>query len=191
MTTMNTLEEPLIHPRLQRRRSEIGKALKIDDPTELSAALEDIQILLDRCGYHLRFQHFEAKLRSTSGISRAPLPASGTKRRGRPKGSANWAERQLALGLADIWRAHSGRRPTRHHDGTLGRDGGPFHAFVELIRRMLPVPLQRTRKSHAPSVDYLVRVGIEELKQATRSSDEARRRGLIEEHRWLRSGVQS
>jgi len=187
---MATLEEPMTHPRLERRRAEIGKALKIDDPTELSAALEDIQTLLDRCGYHVRFQHFEAKLRSNATALRTLKPTALEKRRGRPKGSANWAERQFALGLAEIWRAHSGRRPTRRHNAFTGRDYGPYHAFVERVRGLLPGSVQRTRKSHVPSVDYLVRVGIEELKQATRSSDEARQRGLIEEHRWLRSDAQ-
>ena len=178
-----------IHPRLYRHRTAIGRALKLDDPAELSAALEDIQTLLDRCGYHLRFQHVEAKLKSERKIRRVPRPMVAERGRGRPKGSANWADRQFALGLAEIWRAHSGRRPTRHHDWLTGRDGGPFHAFVKLIRHLLPAPLQRTRKAHAPSVDYLVRIGIEELKEATASSLESRRRGLIEEHRWLGSEI--
>lgn len=161
-----------------------------DDPAELSAALEDIQTLLNRCGYHLRFQHVEAKLKSERKTRRVPRAMVTQRGRGRPKGSANWADRQFALGLAEVWRTHSGRQPTRHHNGITGRDGGPFHAFVELIRRLLPTPFQRTRKSHAPSVDYLVRIGIDELRDATASSLESRRRGLIEEHRWLGSEIQ-
>jgi hypothetical protein len=170
----------VIHPRLERQRPAIAAAMALDDPTEITAALEDIQTLLWRCGYHLRFLRTEQVMKRKQRSRRA-------KRRGRPVGSANWASRQFALGLAEIWRSHTGRPPTRRHDPHSGSDHGPYHEFVGLVRNLLPSSLRRTRKGHAPSVDYLVRTGIGEFQDAQKSENEARRRGLIEEHRWMKS----
>lgn len=148
----------------------------------MSAALEDIQTLLVRCGYHLRQQHFYQPLKR----KRRSRPAgSGTlPRRGRPKGAANWAGRQLALGLAEIWRTHTGRTPTRRIYWSNGLGYGPYHDFVKMIHALLPHRLQRTWMGQVVSVDYLVRIGIDEFKDATESTSEARQRGLLEEHRW-------
>jgi hypothetical protein len=175
-----------IHPRLAQHRNAIATALNLDDSTEVEAAVEEIQTLLVRCGYHLRYQRSERLLqrkRRSTRSNRAPGSATPP-RRGRPKGSANWAARQLALGLADIWHTHIGRTPTRRIYWSNGLGYGPYHRFVALIHGLLPSPLQRTWMGDVVTVDYMVRIGIEEFKATDASPSSSRDRGLIEQHRW-------
>ena len=195
---------PRLHLRLRSRASALGELLQLDDPTELNAALEDLQVLLTRCRYHLGFallqraEYRRRKQRRARLDSPGPLAA---KRRGRRPGSANWAQRQLGLGLAQIWFDHTGRRPTRRHDGYgTGAEHGPFHTFVSYVLSALRRSLRATRKGHVPTVDYLVRMGIDDFNDVQRApaaefgdplyaSDEAQRRGIIDERRWLRAAA--
>lgn len=180
--------EPAIHPRLRSRAPRIAELLGIDDATELHAALDDLQTLLHRCGYHLDLLRFERgrHLNRRRNEQRLPHPARGPTPRGRRPGSANWAQRQLGLGLAQIYAEQSGRAPTRRYDSYGdGREHGPFREFVVCVVDAVPKTLRATRKGHVPQVDYLVRAGIDEFKAAQRSGDEARRRGLLNEDDWL------
>ncbi len=181
------------HPRLRRRSATLGALLGVDDPTELGAALDDLQTLLYRCGYHLdlarvKRTHTQLARRGAGTVE----PKLAARRRGRPAGSANWAQRQLALGLATIWADHAGRAPTRRRDayGT-GDEHGPFRDFVICVLSALPKCLLATRKGHVPKVDYVVRVGIEAFKVARQSDDEAQRRGLLDASTWQSSAPTS
>jgi hypothetical protein len=183
------------HPRLQARRDTLGQLLELTDPTELAAALDDIQTLLHRCGYHLRYSAFNRALHVARRRGSRAARHSG-RGRGRPAGSANWATRQLGLGLATIWAEQCGRAPTRRYDAVGERpargvprldpkgEHGPFRAFVACVMDAMPRRIKATRKGHVPEVDHLVRTAIEEFKAAKESSDEARRRGLLEDARW-------
>ena len=173
------------HPRLLARREPLAQLLKLDDPTELAAALDDIHTLLYRCGYHVdaahqdRTRHINKRRKSRSIVS---APA----RRGRPSGSANWASRQLGLGLATIWSEQTGTPPTRRVDAYGdGREHGPYRTFVACVLDALPRRLRATRKGNVPEIDHLVRVSIEEFKAARASSDKLRQTGLLEERRWI------
>lgn len=174
-----------IHPRLERRGAALAQLLKLGDPEELSAALRDIQTLLARCGYHVDFARDDRVLHINKRRG-SRLIVGTPARRGRPPGTANWANRQLGLGLATIWFEQMGKKPTRRVDSYGdGTEHGPYREFVALVIAALPKRLLATRKGHVPEVDHLVRVSIDEFKAARGSSDEARRRGLIEEPRWL------
>jgi hypothetical protein len=173
------------HPRLLARCEPLAQLLNLDDPAELAAALDDIQTLLYRCGYHIDSSHQDRTRRiNQRRDSRSVVGAPG--RRGRPAGSVNWASRQLGLGLATIWSEQTGNAPTRRVDGYGdGREHGPYREFVACVLSALPRPLRATRKGHVPEVDYLVRVSIQDFKVAHGSSNNARSHGLIDEQRWL------
>lgn len=179
-----------VHHRLEARRERLGQLLALDEPTEVTAALQDLETLLVRCGYHVAFAlHDRASLLSQRrGSRREPSPSISTRPRGRPPGSANWATRQLGLGLATIWAEYTGTKPTRRFDG-YGDAGarGPYRDFVNCVLSALPKRLRPKRKGHIPDVDHLVRLSIQEHKDAQLAGNEARRRGLLEEHRWIGS----
>ncbi len=175
-----------LHPRLKSVEHEVARLLRIDDPTECAAAMEEIQVLLVRCKYHVRG-------RLTAQDWRRQRAATNTKehfskvhaRRGRPAGSANIAARQLGLGLAQIWSDH-GCRPPRRRSGVLdGREYGPYRNFVQLIVNTVPRSLLSRSKGNVPEVDYLVREGIAEFWKAQTAPEQYRRLGLIDEGRWL------
>lgn len=177
------MADSIVHPRLLARRDALGSSLGVDDPTELAAALDDIQTLLYRCGYHVAFAHDQRlqHLCRRRG-SRAPVRPH----RGRPRSSANWVSRQLGLGLATIWFELTGKAPARRFDGIGDRgEHGPYRAFVACVLDAVPRRLRATRKGHVPEVDYLVRASIDEFKEARSSPDETRQRGLLDESRWL------
>ena len=174
------MADTTLHPRLLARRETLGQLLGLDDPTELAAALDDINTLLHRCGYHIAFAHDE-RLRHLHRRRGSSAVGGARARRGRPRGSANWASRQLGLGLATIWFELTGKAPTRHFDAIGGTgEHGPYRAFVACVHGMVPRRLRATRKGHVPEVDYLVRLSIDEFKSAQASPHEARRRGLLE-----------
>jgi len=182
-------DEPqlIIHPRLRRHRDAIAQHLGLSDPAELDAALDDIATLLHRCGYHLRYSlaeraaHLARKRRSRSTCR------STAQRKGRKAGSANWAARQLGLGLATIWFEQCGAAPTRRIDAYgSGKPHGPYRDFVATIWALLPERARPQRKGHVPDVDHFVRVSIEAFNDARASADESQRRGLLPEATWNR-----
>ena len=179
------MADKTVHPRLLARRETLGQLLGLDDPTELAAALDDINTLLHRCGYHIAFAHDERSRHVQRKRGSRAVPPTRA-RPGRRRGSANWASRQLGLGLATIWFELTGKPPARRFDaiGDLG-EHGPYRAFVACVLDTVPRRLRATRKGHVPEVDYLVRASIDEFKEAQASPDEARRRGLLDEGRWL------
>lgn len=184
-----TREQDTVHPRLKARREQLGSLLNLDDPTEVTAALQELETLLVRCGYHVALaRHDRASFLSKRRRSRRSPPTSiGAARRGRPPGSSNWANRQLGLGLATIWFQFTGQRATRRVDSYGdGREYGPYRNFVECVVSALPRRLRATRKGHVPEVDHLVRVSLTELEEAKVAPEESRRRGLLDEGRWNR-----
>jgi len=170
-----------LHPRLLARQEQLGRALGVDDPTELVAALGAIQTLLQRCGYHLAFARAEREhplpRRRGSGAESGP--------QGRPPGSANWASRQLGLGLATLWFEQRGSQPTRRFDAYgSGRPHGPYRDFVAMIWALLPALARQQRKGHVPDVDHFVRLSIDAFRKAQASGAESQRRGLLPESTW-------
>ena len=184
------MEESTIHPRLEARREPLARLLNLDDRTEASAALQELQTLLVRCGYHIAFAlHERALYLSRRRRSRDVDRTTGTGRRGRPPGSSNWASQQLGLGLATIWFAYTGRPPTRRVDGYGdGQEYGPYRDFVEGVMAVVPRRLRATRKGCIPQVDHLVRIGVNEFNASQVSPMESLRRGLLDERRWNQRG---
>jgi hypothetical protein len=181
-----------IHPRLLRIAPQIATLLRVDDRTEIEAALVDLQTLFVRCGYHLGLRRSarQWKQQDAALARRGSLIGRSKRGRGRPVGAANWAAGQLGLGLATIWSEHGGRKPTRRFDA-IGGSGecGPYWDFVALILSVLPARSQIKRKGQCPKVDHLVRASIDEFKAAREAPEEYRRRGLLDEHRWQEGQV--
>jgi hypothetical protein len=187
-----TAPDPIrIHPRLRRIAPQIATMLRLDEPTEIEAALYDLQMLFVRCGYHLGLRRSARRWKKQdAALARRGSRIRHSKRgRGRPVG-ANWAASQLGLGLATIWSEHGGRKPTRRFDA-IGGSGecGPYWDFVALILSVLPARLQIKRKGQVPKVDHLVRASIDEFKAAREAPEEYRRRGLLDEQRWQEGQV--
>ena len=137
-----------------------------------------------RDSYHVAFTSEE---RATHLQRRRRSSCSGRARRGRPPGSANWASRQLGLGLATIWFELSGAAPARRFDGYGDRgEHGPYREFVACIWEALPERARPKRKGHVPAVDHFVRTSIEAFHEAQASADESQRRGLLPEATWNR-----
>ena len=179
-----------VHPRLRWKQQEIGQALGVDDPTELGAALEDIATLLARCLLHLRNQL--ASRREVGTWQARKLRAThGPAKRGRPSGAADFAARQLGLGLATLWCEHTGRRPTRTYSPVLGLEKGAYRRFVQLIVDTLPGTVLRKQNGRWLDIDYIVRQSAVDFDQARRSREEYQRRGLIDEIPWLKAGTRS
>jgi len=182
-----------IHPRLLRIEAQLAKALRLDDPVEIRAALYDLQTLLVRCGYHLDLLRVERRWRKQDAKLARRLRTMPAKRgRGRPKDAVNFAFHQLGLGLATIWADFTGRRPgrrvyaiERRGESNPRGECGPFWDFVALVLRVLPAPLQMKRKGHRPRIDHFVRASVEAFKAAGAAPEEYRRRGLLDERRWL------
>ena len=175
---------------MEARREPLAQFLNLDDRTEETAALQELQTLLVRCGYHIAFALHERALyrrrrRRSGGVDRT----TGTGRRGRPPGSSNWASRQLGLGLATIWFAYTGRPPTRRVDGYGdGQEYGPYRDFVGGVMGVVPRRLRATRKGCSPQVDHLVRIGVNEVNASQVSPMESLRRGLLDGRRWNQRG---
>ena len=175
-----------VHPRLRRKQQEIGQALGVDDPTELGAALEDIATLLARCLLHLRNQ-LASRREVRTWQARKLRATHGPAKRGRPPGAADFAARQLGLGLATLWCEHTGRRPTRTYSPVLGL----YRRFVQLIVDTLPGTVLRKQNGRWLDIDYIVRQSAADFDKARRSREEYRRRGLIDEIPWLKAGTRS
>jgi len=177
-----------IHPRLRDVRRVLRRFLGLRNATEIHAALEDIQTLLIRCGYHLHLLRTERlwKRRDGKRAYRDPHLHHLKRQRGRPVDGVNLAYHQLGLGLAEIWFTYTGRRPGRCFD-SIGdkRDGGPLLGICRPRSGVLPTRLRMKRKGHLPRNDTFVRASIEAFKASRNAEEEHRRRGLIDEQRWL------
>jgi hypothetical protein len=179
-----------VHPRLWRLRRAIRRQLGLRDVREILAVLDELRTLLVRCGYHVRWKHAQRawkRQRSALPFNRftngGPNPA-----RGRPRGSEDLALRQLGLGLAQLWLDLTGRQPGRRYSWATKREYGPYREFVQRVVDLPPRSLRVRRKGAVPSVDFLVRASIDELRAAQNAPEEYRRRGLIDEGRWLSGG---
>lgn len=174
--------------RLRRRQHDIGQALGVDDPTELAAALEDLATLLTRCALHLKHQ-LVTRREVQSWQSRKLRALRGAGRRGRPPGAADFAARQFGLGLALVWWEQTGRRPTRTYSPVLGVERGAYRGFVQLIVDALPRQVLRKHNGRWLDIDYLVRASVTDVAEARSSSEEYRRRGVLDEKPWLSAGT--
>jgi len=170
--------------RLRIRSDDVARALRLNDPEEVDAALQEIQVELSRYLGHLRLRSADGKEKLMDRRRRASLErrAGGERRRGRPIGSQNHAVLQLHLSLATIWQRHTGQPARRRYDA-MNRyaEHGPYQDFVHLIISTLPRQLRPMRKGRVP---VTVRSGIEEAKLARSAEGEFRRRGLIDEGLW-------
>jgi plasmid stabilization system protein ParE len=84
--------------------------------------------------------------------------------RGRPHGTKDFAGERLAIGLATIY-AEYREPPVRRVLVEHGIEYGPFKNFVEDVVSIIPRRLRRTGKGAIKSVDHLVRIGVEHIKQ--------------------------
>jgi hypothetical protein len=181
LETWAPAEPTSIDPRLLAIEAEIGERLELDDPVELRALLEDLQTLCYRCGYHFRAALIDYIRKQDAPARRG---ASG-RRRGRPKGTVNFAARQFGLGAAQILLEHTGRRPTRRVCASSGKAYGPYRDFLALIVGALTDAPWVCHGDTFPDVEYLLRESVTSHKAAQRSVDEYRRRGLLDEAAWL------
>lgn len=170
--------------RLRIRSDDIAHALQLEDPDEIDAVLQEIQVELWRYVAHLRLRHADGQDKYVDRRRLAALErrAGSAGRRGRPVGSHNQAVLQLHLSLATIWQRHTGQPPRRRYDAmSRNAEYGPYQDFVHLIIRSLPRQLHPMRKGRVP---VTVRPGIEEAKLARNAEGEYRRRGLVDEGLW-------
>lgn len=158
---------------------------KYDDPSELCAVVEEIQVLIHRCGLHVRLALAKKNWRHLRATRRRRAAMLNGGRRGRPKGAANFSVQQYALGLAMIWFEHTGRQPSRYL-ATNSRKGC-FADFVQLVVDAAPPKFRGSLAGESPSIEYLLRTSVQAFRTARASGDEYRRRGLIGEKDWLDS----
>jgi hypothetical protein len=106
-------------------------------------------------------------LRETISRLRAAFPKP---QKGRPVGTKDFASKELASGLADIYERFSGKPVTRRllvdrsKVSDSHREYGPFKDFVDEILAVVPPKLRRTRKGALRSSDYFVRIAVESRK---------------------------
>jgi hypothetical protein len=181
-----------IHPRLVSIREELSVLLRLDDPTEIDAVLADLQTLVYRCLLHVRLATVHRKeIRGRGVRGKRARTTAAAPRKGRRRGAANFAARQLGLGLAFIWSEQTGRRPARVYDGALEIGRGDYRAFVQLVVDALPERLVRKHNGRLLEVDYMVRVSTRDFDAARMAPEDYRRRGLIEEGPWMRGASEA
>lgn len=170
--------------RLRIRSDDVARALQLEDPGEIDAALQEIQLELWRYVGHFRLRRADGrdKQMDSRRLAALELRAGSGRKRGRPVGSLNHAVLQLHLSLATIWQRHTGQPPRRRYDAmNRNAEYGPYQDFVHLIIGTLPRQLRPMRKGRVP---VTVRPGIEEAKLARVAEGEYRRRGLVDEGLW-------
>ena len=175
-----------IHPRLRSLRRVLRQHLGLHDAREIDAALEEVQVLLVRCGLHLRLLRAERywRRRESNHATRAGVAVS-PRGRGRRPDAVNFANDQLGLGLAAIWFTFTGRRlPVGREAMVERRDVAHFRAFVEAVLAALPACLQIRRKGRVPELETFLRDTREAAREALAAREMYRRLGLLEEHRW-------
>ena len=175
-----------IHPRLRPLRRVLWRHLGLHDAREICAALEDIQVLLVRCGLHLHLLRAERKWKrlESRGAARAGGPAS-PRPRGRPADAVNFAYHQLGLGLAIVWFSFTGRHLPLGRDAMVKHgDVAHFRAFVAAVVAVLPARLQVRRKGHVADIETFLRSVREAARDALDAPEIYRRLGLLDERRW-------
>ncbi len=175
-----------LDPRLEHLRNDrrFASLLRLDDPTERDAALEAIQILIDRCGYHWRSALSRRAMKDRRAVRQRKATQYPERRRGRPLGAHNFAARQFGLGLAMIWWEHTGRPPSRH-EARPDSARGSYLEFVELVTAAVPPVRRKSSSAAVPESEYLARISIQDFRAAQNAPEEYRRRGLIDERLWL------
>lgn len=107
-------------------------------------------------------EHTEAEL--LNAVESA-LSVLGKPRRGRPKGSIDYASRLLGQRLAYIFTSYRGEHPTRRIDPVTGQLYGPFKDFVETVVSVVPRRLFKYKSAPdseiTKSVDMIVRYGVD------------------------------
>jgi len=175
-----------IHPRLRPLRRALWRHLSLHNATEIYAALEDIQVLLVRCGFHLHLLRTERKWKRLESRRAARVSGLASPRpRGRPADAVNFAYHQLGLGLAVIWFTFTGRRLPVGRDAMIERDDvAHFRAFVETVLAILPARLHMRRKGHVADIETFLRSVREAARDALDVPETHRRLGLLDERRW-------
>jgi hypothetical protein len=162
----------------------LARLLGNDDPEEVRAVLDELASLLARIGYHWRSALASKAQRNRRTVRRSRASMQPTTKRGRTRGSVNFAARQLGLGLAVIWNEQTGRPPSRR-ESRPGSHRPSYPNFVAAIAVLVPMLFRKTEPSALPDVEYLVRVSIRDYRAAMAAPEEYRRRGLLDEQQWL------
>ena len=120
------------------------------------------------------------------------LQSLGPVKRGRSPGTASLAMRQLALGLADIWKQQALTFPSRkvlkrmlQNGEDVSEERGSYNHFVNDVFEVAPSSLRKPRKGKVATANYIARLGIAELKKREQDGSEAALRGLLPESLWL------
>ena len=116
----------------------------------------------------------------------------GPVKRGRSPGTISLAMRQLALGLAHIWKQQALKSPSRkvlkrmlQNGEDVSEERGSYNHFVNDVFEVAPSSLRKPRKGKVPTANYIARLGIAELKKREQDGSEAALRGLLPESLWL------
>ena len=120
------------------------------------------------------------------------LQSLGPVKRGRSPGTASLAMRQLALGLAHIWKQQALKFPSRkvlkrmlQNGEDVSEERGSYNHFVNAVCEIAPSSLRKPRKGKVATANYIARLGIAELKKREQDGSEAALRGLLPESLWL------
>ena len=116
----------------------------------------------------------------------------GPVKRGRSPGTISLAMRQLALGLAHIWKQQALKSPSRkvlkrrlQNGEDVSEERGSYNHFVNAVCEFAPSSLRKPRKGKVATANYIARLGIAELKKREQDGSEAALRGLLPESLWL------
>lgn len=162
----------------------LARLLGNDDPDEVTAVLDELASLLARIGYHWRSALASKAQRNRRSVRRSRSSMQPTRKRGRTRGSVNFAARQLGLGLAVIWNEQTARPPTRC-ESRPGSRRPTYTNFVAAIAVLVPTLFRKAEPSALPDVEYLVRASVRDFRAAMAAPEEYRRRGLLGEQQWL------
>lgn len=129
------------------RKKRFLELLRTDDLTEVAAVLEDLQVLVNRCGYHRDSADEQRAIINRRAVRNSRAAQAPARRRGRRLGAQNFAARQFGLGLAAIWSQLTCCPPSRYEPRAYDVRGCYFE-FVEMITEAVP-PSARRRASTA------------------------------------------
>jgi hypothetical protein len=175
-----------------KQRQALQRLTKAPNPTIALIDQQDARVA-NRIALHLprRVEFSPGTGPSSSQIKIAIVAARaelGVKKAGRSPGTISLAQRQFALGLANLWVHHTGLPATRRFNAYANVEYGPFFEFVKLVLSMLPLRFRSMKiKGNLKNPRSLVAMACKEYRLATESGDPRQLRGNLAEARWLPS----